>query len=697
MHHRLANLVTFSTVVFGFLVAFSFPLFTHPQQAPADGPSLQSLYNAALNFQKAGDLNQAAEQYRQFLAAALDELANGRSWAGEDAKASALFEQALTLTPASPSLELDYARAALQAGDFKHAEMLSRALLHQDAVDPTVQAQAHEALALTLRRMFRDQDARKELEAAVALDPNFTNQYELAAVCLSIDEEKCAVQAFDWIEASLPDTPELHMTIGLAYGQSDFTPRAVSEFKKVITEDPSYPEAHYCVAAALLAAGEDEKTLQEAESELKEELTISPNDFLTYAAMGKIALSYHRYPESEADLKRAIELNAKNPDAFLYLGQLDYETNRLKEAETNLRKSIQLTTDESRNHFQIQKAHFLLGRILMQEHREAEAHAEMQIAHAFNDKALNQDKNKLSAMLPGSGAATAISSAPSAFPPASAAKPADPTAARKLKDLGEALTPPIADSYNNLGAITASQNRYSEALAYFEQAYAWQPSLEGLDYNMGRAAFMAADFSDAIPPLVRYLRAHPSDLAMRAPLAMSQFMTGNYNACLEALKAAPQSISTMPQMQLIYAQSLVRTGQVASGFARLQSIEKAEPNDAGVHRGIGEVYELRHDWLDAIRELEQSLRLKADDPETHYDLGKAELESGDAASATDELQAAVRLMPRNPRFHQELAAAYDRNFRLAEAKSERQIAEQLKSAQAPAEKPAPASSRPRSR
>lgn len=680
-------------IAFGCLAASLFPAQARAQQASADAPSLQSLYNSALNFQKAGDLNQAAEQYRQFLAAALDQLANGHSWAGEHDKASALFEQALALTPSSPSLQLDYARAALGAGDPKHAETLARGLLSQEGLDPAGQALAHETLALALRKMFRDQDARKELEASVALDPNFTNQYELAAVCLSIDEEKCAVQAFDWIESSTPDTPELHMTIGLAYGQSDFTPRAVTEFKKVIAEDPRYPEAHYCVAAALLAAGEDEKTLQEAQSQLKEELSISPNDFLTYAALGKIALSYHRNDEAEAYLKRAIALNPKNPDAFLYLGQLDYETSRLKDGEANLRKAIQLTTDESRNHFQIQKAHFLLGRILMQEHRASEAHAEMQIAHAFNDKALSQDKNKLAAMLPASGAVGGDSTAPAASSSLTP-KHADPDAAQKLKALEGQLTPPIADSYNNLGVITASQNRFAEALLYFKQAYVWQPSLEGLDYNMGRAAFMAAEFAHAVPPLTRYLRAHPQDSAMRAPLAMSQFMAGNYPACLEALKAAPQSVSSMPQMQLIYAQSLVRTGQVASGFARLQSLEKANPNDPGVHRGLGEVYILRRNWLDATRELAQAIRLMPNDPEAHYDLGKAELATGDIGAATDELQTAVSLMPRDPRFHQELAAAYERNFRLADAAKERQLAEQLKSSQTPPEKPASASSKP---
>ena len=71
---------------------------------------------------------------------------------------------------------------------------------------------------------------------------------------------------FTRLEAARGDSPALHMQFGLAYGNSDFTPHAVTEFKKVIAEDPHYPGAHYSVAAALLAAGEDEKTLQEAEA-----------------------------------------------------------------------------------------------------------------------------------------------------------------------------------------------------------------------------------------------------------------------------------------------------------------------------------------------------------------------------------------------------------------------------------------------
>ena len=39
-------------------------------------------------------------------------------------------------------------------------------------------------------------------------------------------------------------------------------------------------------------------------------------------------------------------------------------------------------------------------------------------------------------------------------------------------------------------------------------------------------------------PLSRYLRSHPDDTGARSVLAISQFMTGNYLGCIEALKAS---------------------------------------------------------------------------------------------------------------------------------------------------------------
>ncbi|MGB8030241.1 MAG: tetratricopeptide repeat protein [Terracidiphilus sp.] len=654
----------------------------------SQGSTLQGLYEAAQRSQNSGDLTQAAGNYRGFLAEALGELANSHAQIGDYGRAAALFDEALILNPGSPSLQRDYAATALEAGDLKHAETLARGLLNDDPDDPKGLALAHQILGRTLHRMNRDQEARKELETAVSLDPSFPNEYDLAVVCLDLDDENCATQIFSGLEAARGDSPALHMQFGLAYGNSDFTPHAVTEFKKVIAEDPHYPGAHYSVAAALLAAGEDEKTLQEAEAELKQELTISPNDFLTYAALGKIEASYRRYPEAESYLKRAIALNPKNPDAFLYLGQMYFDTNRPTEAEVNLRRAIELTTDMSRNHYQIQKAHFLLGRILMQKHQEEKAHAEMQIAHTFADKALSKDKNQLAGLLDnkpeGGGASNSAIDAAAMTPTPPHA--ADPSAVAKQKAFEKQLTPAIADSYNNLGAIMASEKNYAEALKLFEQAKAWSPTLEGLDYNVGRAEFMSANFSDAIPPLSHYLRSHPADSGIRGALAMSLFMTHDYMSCINDLKGAGEAVASIPQMQYIYAESLVKTGEVSLGKERLEKLEAAHPEIPEVHRAMGGVWELEGDCERALKELDTASQLNGSDPETHFDLGKTESRCGNIGDAIQELETAVRLMPDDASYHQELSDAYERVFRMADAEKEHRIAEQLKAAQAPVAK-----------
>ncbi len=84
-----------------------------------------------------------------------------------------------------------------------------------------------------------------------------------------------------------------------------------------------------------------------------------------------------------------------------------------------------------------------------------------------------------------------------------------PLALRKVEARREQVAPAVADSYNNMGSIAASNNDYASAVRYFERADAWDPSIEGLDYNWGRAAFAGSQFADAIKPLSRYIKNAP--------------------------------------------------------------------------------------------------------------------------------------------------------------------------------------------
>ena len=202
---------------------------------------------------------------------------------------------------------------------------------------------------------------------------------------------------------------------------------------------------------------------------------------------------------------------------------------------------------------------------------------------------------------------------------------------------------PVADSYNNLGAIAATSNDYSDAVTYFKRAAVWNPSLEGLDYNWGRAAFAGSQFADAIIPLSRYVKLHPDDIGARSVLAISQFMTGDYPGCIEALEPAIGRADLAPQTEYVYAESMIKTGRIASGAERLEGLEKLHPEIPDVHRALGEALGQQGEKQRALEELRTAIQLSPRDADSHYDLGKMELESGDTASAIPELEAAARL------------------------------------------------------
>jgi tetratricopeptide (TPR) repeat protein len=633
--------------------------------------SLQQHYNDAQELQRMGRLNEAARQYTAFLADALGELAMGYGLGRDYTQAAPLFDEALAVEPNSPTLLLDYARTALTLGELPRARTLAMEFIQRYPGNREQLAQAHQVLGRALLKQNRNQEARKELEAAVALDPTFPNGYDLAVACLDLDDEKCAVQIFNEMEKSLGDTAEIHMAFGRAYGDSDFQPRAVTEFKRTIEENPSLPGAHYLLASVLLATGDDESHLQGAETALKEELVISPRDPMTYAALGKIAVTRQNYPEAETYLRKATLLDPKNPDAYLYLGQMYFATNRSTEAETALRQSIDLTTDVSRNRYQIQKAHFLLGRILTQKGQQDAAHTEMNISRDLANKTLAEDKDKLAGLLDSSDSPTALAPVKetSASPPLGAPT-ADSEALQRVEALREQLKLPVADSYNNLGAIAATNNDYSHAVHYFERAFLWNPSLDGLDYNWGRAAFAGSQFADAIHPLTRYVKSHPDDIGARSVLAISQFMTGNYSGCIEALEPAIGKSDLAPQAEYVYAESMIRIGRIAPGVERLQALEKSHSEIPDVHRALGEALAQQGEKQRALEELRTAIQLSPGDADAHYDVGKLELESGDTVAAISELEAGARLSPNNEKFHQALADAYMAAHRPADAQKE---------------------------
>jgi tetratricopeptide (TPR) repeat protein len=618
---------------------------------------LQRRYEAAERYQAAHDLDHAAQQYRIFIADALGEVAIGRAHGGEYDKAADYFDEALRLVPDFPMMQIEYARAALESGNLEHSRLLASGVIRNYPDNIKAEAEAHAILGRVLLKMDKDVEAKEQIEKAVALDSTFENGYELAIADLDLGDEKGAANIFSEMLVSFGDTAAIHMYFGQAYGSSDFQADAVEEFKKAIAKDDRLPGVHYSLAAAYLSTGGNSK-LPEAEAELRKEIATSPTDAASYAALGHLLAGQHQNAgmdaDAESDLKRAAELDPKSPDAFLYLGQFYADLKKPAEAEAALRQSIALTTDVSRNGYQVRKAHYLLGRLLMQTGGTDEGKKETAASQALMQQNLARDQNRLSDYL--QEKKTAQAGMGPEMPMMVEERPKDADATRQMDALEKQIGPAIADSYNNLGAIAGSAGDYRAAMGYFERAVEWNAALPGLDYNWGRAAFATGAFSQAVGPLSRHLQGHPEDEGVRAELGFSQFMVKNYAGARTTLRPLDGKKTEALQVQYAYAESLVETGNSSEGVARLITLEKADPNMAEVHRALGEAYAAEKS-PGAEGELEAAIRLDPADAEAHAALGRLQLARGDVKSGVMNLETAVKLKPENAVLQQELAEA----------------------------------------
>ena len=493
------------------LLAAVFVAPAHGLQANhSSNPDLKHDYDAAQQAESHGDMPQAAAYSKLFIGHALNLLAQNFANVGDYNEAASLFDEGLLLGPGNVQMRLDYVQAAIAAGDLQKATELAEEAVERDPRN----ASAHLALGRVLLLNKENLQAKKQMEAAVALDPNYADGLALARAELTLKQESQAETIFDEMLKGFGDSAQLHLDIGLQYAETDYSEQAEEEFKKAIAKDDKLSGAHYSLGAAYLQ-NMGEMNFSKAAAEFRKELEISPNDVLSHSQLGYIAMKQHDFPEAETQLLRASTLAPQDPDIDLMLGQLYIEMDQTTKAAAALSRSIELTRDPSRKNYQVQRAHYLLARVLMKQGKVDEAKKQIELSNGLLRRMEEAQQGK-----PGG---PSHGEAPVQLPSAHTSRPAMINAQQlqQAKAVEAKLAPVIADSYNNLGVISAIHKDYKQATSYFQDTAKWAPDLDGLDLNWGRAAFLDRQYHQAIAPLQRYLEAHPTDGNARSMLTTS--------------------------------------------------------------------------------------------------------------------------------------------------------------------------------
>jgi tetratricopeptide (TPR) repeat protein len=660
-------------VLFSWLPAEAFQTTNPSQPSPSptntqsDSQSRDDLnkhLSAAETYQLAGDFERAAVENRAVASIALRRLGDIAFREGQIKRGIEILGESVTINE-NADARTDLAILHMTLGQID--EGLAQA---QAAVNL---APASGLAWQTLGKLFYlkgDYDAAlPAFEKAIVLQPDFDSAYTLGMTYLQLKQLDRAKLLFEELQTATKKNAALHVLFGQAFEEMNYPAEAEREFRKAVVLDPKVSGAHFYLGYLILQHGGSER-LAEAGKEFDLELQLNPQNAYSNFFAGVVASSENDHPKAIRYLREAIRLNPNIAPAYLFLGQSQAELGDDAAAEKSLRRAIELNEDESKNSYQIRRAHFLLGRLFNKLGRKEEGEKELAKARQLQGQLVESAREEIRKTLGQVASSTKKTNGLSA-PDSNAkiSKPAlSPQDAVKLQTLKNQLTEIVAQAYHNLGVIAAQQNLAEDSLTNFAAAARWKPDFPGLDRNWGIVSFRASQFDKAILPLARHVKARPDDLLTRRMLGVSYYFTKNYKLAAETLKPIEPTIAAEPELAYFYGISLVqlqRHREAAVVFARL-----AEQNQKSAQARFyaGQGFVLTGDYERAVREFRGAATLDAALPQAHYNAGQSLIRLNRLDEAEKEFKQELALNPNDESAKYHLAyTLLERKTRIDEA------------------------------
>jgi tetratricopeptide (TPR) repeat protein len=599
----------------------------------------------AMDARKSGDPIAIGRASRQLLALALAEMAKLRL----DQKA---YEQAINLCRESLLLEdtaetrVEIAIASLYAKKPSDAVKQASTAAEMDSQNSLAWTIKGEALLQT-----KDYTgASAALSRSLEIKRDAESLYALGMAQLEMGAKQKAAESFARFLAQVGEFGWSRVLVGRAYQGQGLPQEAETEFQKALLLDPATPNANYFWALALLKRNEWSPNV-EVFSHLQAELRVNPRHFEASYMLGSLASTTRDFEESDRYLHLATEVNPAVPETWVLLGLNAQRRKSNQVAIAYFRKAIEKSKNlDPKEHLELRKAFFGLGRLLLASGRTKEGEEWLQKARELQAELVAQTRKSADPSGGGDekegmgGDAPYIPNSDSNRQPflsLATTKSATTTAHSHSKPLAGAQPRPdpegkreaylaavLGASFNDLATAEALGEKYQEAFDHYKEAARWDPRLPGLQRNLGLAAYYAGEPVEAIRLLVKAVTQSPGDAHARAVLGLAYFSSGNFSKTVQTIIPTADQALRDPQLGLAWATAQAQIGNKRAATRALEALET----------------------------------------------------SGRLPEAIEQFERAVHVQPPNISYHLGLEAAYRKAGRVADADRQRAICESWKSA-----------------
>jgi tetratricopeptide (TPR) repeat protein len=601
-------------------------------------------YEAAEAQHRAGNFAGAEAEFKIILGDAYHRLGKVYSAQARYQSSIQVLESAVTIWPDTPGGLVDLSIAYFHTRQYAKAiEPLQRAI----AIDSRNSA-AHHMLGKSHFMMGEFEKAGHELEQTLKLTPgDYDAQYTLGLAFLKRREVAKAKQLYEGMVERLGNRPQLRVLIGRAYRETGFLQESIEEFKKAIALDPHFPRVHSYLGLTYLYK-DGAARLSDAAAEFKIELAANPNEFFANYYLGILEVIERQWPAAIDLLEKASRMQPKNPDPYFHLGQAYQGAGKHEQAIEVLEKSIALNPSLGHNDYQVTTAHYRLGQSLVKVGRIAEGEKELQTSAQLKSQGFKLDEKKVGAFLSGTstpdqeGKVTELVNATGVIAESAAL---DAKSTEKLKTDEAYYVKVIAAAHNSIGLLRAEQQQFREAAVQFGLAARWNPSQEGLNFNLGLANYKSESYQEAVPALENELKVNPTSIAIKQLLGLSYFMTDDF---AKASKLLTEVIAVKANDAALYyplALSLLKSGEMEPANRVIQQMVLLGGNSPQLHILLSQAHYERGDTAQALEELRTALSLDDKVRLAHFYAGLIHLKAGKFEAAVREFENELALNP----------------------------------------------------
>ncbi len=625
---------------------------------PAVG-QLQTAISDARTAQLTGKPESVVHASQRVIGLALRSLAGVKSSEGGWTEAAELYRQSLDFDD-NGDAHADVAIAYMHSG--RPDDALREAAKAVAANPQSSRAWHVQGKAMMLKRDYAN--AVQSLGRAVCLRSDLEAAYSLGVCFLELHEKAKAAAVFQQMTEVAGNRGIFHGLFGRAYQEEGLFEEAKQEYKKAAALDPKIPHIHYFLGLVDTIINSWVPTPL-ARREFLLEAQQYPTDFFGNYFTGYIAATDKRYEESDHYLRIAAGAQPSSPEVWMVLGLNARDQGRNEEAEKLLRKAIELTgKDEARNRYQIRRAYFALGRLLMATSRREEGAALVHRSGELQALSLAASQQSVATRVLRSAAEGGMGGAgmvevPGETPAMGNGDGEDsmdrsdetldrpslaPAQLEQAKSREQQLQAILGAAFNDLATAEARQQRYQLALTHYQQAERWDPNTPLLMRNLGLAATHTQDYPEAVRALRKSLDAQPEDNLVRCMLGISLFTVQEYPEAAKVFGGAGDAVFSQPGLAYAYASSLSKTHKVQEAGKILDQLE-LKPLTPDMLLLVGQVWSDMADYPHAIGTFHKALQQNPTLLKAHYYAGLASMRSDKPQDAEGEFRAELALDP----------------------------------------------------